>query len=603
MEDLAMPPSSHEELALFLAEFTRAETQMTGGPPARRAVAERLLARHSIADLLALLHAASLNHEDDEVDLLCRVLSFLLVAPGALARAGDISALFVQLGAGLKSPFESIRCSAVGFFLTVAQRRVESSETVVEQLFAPTTIAALCDCLADESTVVADTAVATIAALAGCAVQPRMTEGWWSGHAAVAAAQRHPIPVPPSPAAARSLVGTLAALSVADAAQDSTVVARIVSAVCAVAGASDKLFGLVDAAGLLARVASILDSDDALLLLSVLPVLPGLAASLPGLAFLQTHALPRLQRLAGLVGEGGLSTDEEELVGLVGSSSIGAVAEVVYVAATAQGLGAVQPVIDEVLPAFLRSATATCSRPEEPEQLAAVVAALCRILSASPAALDAALGDAALLREWLENGVAADATVRAAVLAGVAAVLSDAAPALGREAAARASRSSSSAAAGEAGTAGPSSAGTHAPGGYTRYERLFDQLGRCCGRDTTEVALAALRRPEPEPRLAAYALLAAAAGLAGGGERWLRRVLGAGGVAPYLLDRSTEAAAGAGLAGCEAKWAVLARAAANPALPALGEPFAGAVRRYVGQGPVGPAARPEPQVSTMASRY
>lgn len=529
-----------------------------------------------------------------QVDLLCRALSFLLVTPGVLPRVGDVDALLHVLGDGLGSALEPVRLSAARFFLAVALRRVDADgDALVELLYAPAVLGPLCQRLGDESTVVGEAAAATLVALAGGATQV-VAEGWIGQRPA----PRRPPPPPPQADRAKALVAAL--VDAADAAvDDSVVTARIVAVTCAVAGASSALFALADAAGLPQRVAAVLTGDDALLILSLLGSLPGLASTAAGLTFTSQRVLPRLRQLAGFASSagGGAVEDGEEdgdalLSSLVGPAAAGAVAEVAYVAATSQGLAASQPLLDDLLPGLIRVTTDACRSTGDPDRLAGFVAALSRVLSASSPALDAALGDDDLMREWLENGVAADAGIRAAVLAGVAAILQEAAPALERAAAAAAVDSSAS------GGSAPA-----ADKSYERYERLFDSLGRYCGRDATEVALGSLRRPEPEPRQAAYALLAAAASLRGGGERWLRRVLGADGVAPYLLDRGTEAAAGSGMGGWEAKWAVLAAAAANPALVALGETFAGAVRRYVEQGPVAPPARGGgAQVATHAAR-
>lgn len=63
----SLPRAVHEDLVLFISENVRAETLVEGGLGLRQASAERLLAKHSVSDLLTLLRAASLANEEEEV--------------------------------------------------------------------------------------------------------------------------------------------------------------------------------------------------------------------------------------------------------------------------------------------------------------------------------------------------------------------------------------------------------------------------------------------------------------------------------------------------------------------------------------------------------
>ena len=63
----SLPQVVHEDLILFISENVRAETLVEGGLGLRQASAERLLAKHSVPALLALLRAASLANAEEEV--------------------------------------------------------------------------------------------------------------------------------------------------------------------------------------------------------------------------------------------------------------------------------------------------------------------------------------------------------------------------------------------------------------------------------------------------------------------------------------------------------------------------------------------------------
>lgn len=65
----SLPQAVREDLVLFISENVRAETLVEGGLGLRQASAERLLAKHSVSALLALLRAASLANEEEEVGL------------------------------------------------------------------------------------------------------------------------------------------------------------------------------------------------------------------------------------------------------------------------------------------------------------------------------------------------------------------------------------------------------------------------------------------------------------------------------------------------------------------------------------------------------
>lgn len=538
-------------LAQFVIECTRADTLVVGAAEARRQAVERLLSTHNVPQLLDQLRSATATEDDEQVSLLCQVLSRVLAAPGLLQHVSDVDALVSQLCEGLGSEHEPVRQSAARFFLDVVQKRVDCAGSVIQTLFRAPVLHAICRSLFDESTVVGETAVAVLSALAEC-TSPTGVKS--AEHPAFGAG------------AAEAIVSSVAAAAER---ADGVVLARIMAVICAIAGKNDDLFNLSHSVGLLERVASLLEDDDVLLIVSVLSLLPPLVATEKGLAFFRSRILHRLQIFAGIQG------DDAEFDALLGPTAVRTIAETVLTALSSLDVAHGGALVDEILPGLKLGVVDACRCPQDPERLVAFVGALSQVAAASPGALDAVLSDKELVREWLECGVSSDPNVRASVLTGVAIILQ--------------------------GATSTRSVVTAATSVHERYEQLFDKLGVCCGQDATAVALASLRSADQEPRLAAYQLITAAVGLTGGGERWLRRVFGADGVSAYLLDRGTESAAG--LPGLEAKWAVLAAALRNPAFPSLGEPFVGAVRHYVEQGACVPTRAAGAQVLTHSARH
>jgi hypothetical protein len=331
---------------------------------------------------------------------------------------------------------------------------------------------------------------------------------------------------------------------------------------------------------------------------SLLEDLPRLATNDAGLAFLQAHLLPPLLRWGGIAagsddGEGDDDGAAASHHVILGNAAVSTLADIVCVALAVPNSPtevAGNAILASVFPGLQRCASEACSSGDDTDRVLVCTAAMSRLMAVSPVALDAVLSDTTLLQSWLECGVSSDAELRAGVLQGVAAVLQGRSSSGGGGAAGR--DSAVAAAATSAAAASPSAGAAGAVGGSDdRCGRLFDALGRFCGRTTAEVALAALKRPEPSCRHAAYELLAAAAALPG--EAWLRRVFGAAPtVAAYVLDRGTESDA----EGAALKLQVVAAAATNLALQSLGEPFASVVRDFVG-GEARGRALPVPQVA------
>jgi hypothetical protein len=306
---------------------------------------------------------------------------------------------------------------------------------------------------------------------------------------------------------------------------------------------------------------------------SVLELLPPLAASAAGFSFLRTQVLPHLSLWAGF------AADDDAPHPFLGNAAVSTVTDIVCTAMAASGDTATpaEELLSKILPGLMRSTSEACSHADDHERMLVCTAALSRLMAMSARTVDVVLADNALLREWLECGVSAIIDVRTGVLLGVAAVLRGGAT-IAAEAAKHAAAHTS----------------VVSDGASDRYEQFYEAVGRFCGRPTSEVALLALKRPEPACRQAAYELLAATAAMPG--DAWLRRVFGAApGVAAYLLDRGTESDA----SGSVLKFSVLSAAARNPGLPLLGEPFVGAVREFVERGP---HWRPSqaPQVATAS---
>jgi hypothetical protein len=215
------------DLLRFLAAETRVEMDDDGS------YASALLSKHSLANLLSRLRAASADGDDGFVDVLCRVLARVLVAPRVLDSARDVQGLREELLDGLSSGREAIRKSTAVFFSAVAAGRFAAAARLRLQLFDPPCLAALCARLADDNVAVGEAAVKTLAALAKVPADSVSLEP------------------PPSTVA---LVDALAAFSVSQAGTDSSVAVRFFSAICAVCGSSHVACSLAEAAGLLRQV-------------------------------------------------------------------------------------------------------------------------------------------------------------------------------------------------------------------------------------------------------------------------------------------------------------------------------------------------------------
>lgn len=521
------------------------------------AAADRFLSKHSLNNLLGHLRSATVRGDGELVDLLCRVVSRLLVAPRVLDSIADFDAIMLPLLDGLSSDHESIRISVAKFFLALASEEFFAPSRVRARIFDPVFVDAICHLLSDESVAVGEAAIGTLAAVARSSSAEPTSLGTLA---------------PSTSMVLVTALSTFAQRSDCVLTDDigSVVTARVIGAVCAVSGASDAICNAAATSGLLQRVSKAMIEDDLLLQVSILGLLPPLASSLSGLTFLRAHALPQLMLWAGFSNPPTSIEEDASPHPVLGNAAVSTIADVVCTALASLGASTslVQVTLDDALPGLMRCALQACSGAEGSERTLVTTAALSRVMAVSPTALDTVLGNADLLREWLELGVSSDIDLRVGTLRGVANVLQRGA------------------------TGVPSS--THVPadiGG--RCAQLFDSLGRFCGRPTAEVALAALKRPELESRQAAYELLTSAAAIPG--EAWLRRAFGSGaGIASYILDRSTERDS----AGEMLKFMFLQAASQNSALPLLGEAFAGAVREFVERGPHWRPTARVPQVAT-----
>jgi len=153
------------------------------------------------------------------------------------------------------------------------------------------------------------------------------------------------------------------------------------------------------------------------------------------------------------------------------------------------------------VPGLLTAVARACASGSAAEHSVVAIGALAEVLASDAQVLDAALepARATAAREWLENGVAADAVLRAAALTAVATVLEMAAaevpaaaePGVGAGAVVGAGDGTAGAGAGTEASPPASDAASS-----RRCGMLLDALGKACGRTegAAEVALVTLQK-------------------------------------------------------------------------------------------------------------
>jgi hypothetical protein len=211
------------------------------------AAADRFLSKHSLNNLLGHLRSATVRGDGELVDLLCRVVSRLLVAPRVLDSIADFDAIMLPLLDGLSSDHESIRISVAKFFLALASEEFFAPSRVRARIFDPVFVDAICHLLSDESVAVGEAAIGTLAAVA------RSSSAEPTSLGALA---------PSTSMVLVTALSTFAQRSDCVLTDDigSVVTARVIGAVCAVSGASDAICNAAATSGLLQRVSRSLAS-------------------------------------------------------------------------------------------------------------------------------------------------------------------------------------------------------------------------------------------------------------------------------------------------------------------------------------------------------
>jgi hypothetical protein len=237
------------DLQKFLSVTINFETQLEHPLSASADAAEQLLSKHSLSNLLAHLREASTGSDDMLVDLICRVMSRVLVAPRVLGSLADFDLLLSELCDGLTSTLEPIRISAIGFFVALAVRQFPVPSDLRKHLFESRCLDALCLRLSDENVAVGEAAMKVLSALAG---NPSTSSK--------ASFPVHPEDndLTPSPNSASALVVALVSFTqlveTSASEANSIILVRILGTVCAIAGASDLLCTLLSSSGLLQKV-------------------------------------------------------------------------------------------------------------------------------------------------------------------------------------------------------------------------------------------------------------------------------------------------------------------------------------------------------------
>jgi hypothetical protein len=350
--------------------------------------------------------------------------------------------------------------------------------------------------LADDSPAIAEAAADVMVALAGGTVfTSSSARALAPAPARVGSrplSQRPPARTPQAaaPGELAAVADAVAQLSEAPAAADATVRARVLALVARVAGAHDAAFTAVDARGLLSHLlTAAADTDDVLLQLNVLELLPPLAHSRRGFdSIVSAGIVDRLLAWSGVdaAASAGAVVDDavEGANPLLGSASLTTLAEIYAAGLQLRAADNLRP---RVLPGLAAVVTQRCAAGMASSDALRAVDALVTLMAVDVAAVDHVLAQRDLTREWLENGVSSTPELRLAALAGLARVLHGATAAVAAWVASGG---------GVAGVAPPAAqrAGADAPQpGFERYRDLFERLGEHCGKDSVEVCLRCLK--------------------------------------------------------------------------------------------------------------
>lgn len=489
-----------------------------------------IVSKYSWPMLFAALEHAAIEEDSAHVSLACRALDNLLASPhvmalsaavagsaaaggaGAAATAAGTSGrertLLAYVEKGLGSPYEQVRGVAVRFLLRVATGGAPAISGAVQRqqlLTTPTVLPAVCGALTDESPSIAEAAADVMVALAGgtqfISSSARAVLGGAGGRGTFRAGlsvQAAPVAAsqPTSITELTTLAGALGQLNDDPRSDDATVRARLLALIARVAGVSDEAFTAVDSVGLLRQVLSAAaDTDDVLLQLTVLELLPPLARSRRGFdAIAATGIVSNLLEWSGIEAAAAGGARDDGADPFLGSTALTTLAEIYSAGLQLQAAENLRP---RLLPGLAAVVTARCSAGAGSDAALHAVDALVTVMAADAAAIDFVLAQRDVTREWLENGVSATPELRLAALAGLARVIHGAATAV----ASRGARAASGAAASSGANTGSASAsasastpGTDAPQpGYERYRDLFERLGQHCGKDSVEVCLRCLK--------------------------------------------------------------------------------------------------------------
>jgi hypothetical protein len=548
-------------------------------------------------------------------------LDAALASPPAVGDAVDAGHFTAYIGVAATSRDASIRGVAVRLLRRLAAGEVPLPAGLPRGgLYEGAPLAAAAARVADADTAVADAAADAIFALCGgrlrlaAGVQPgarrppRLSDTPPADAAAAAAACRAVAAVAAAAASAEPGDGVI------DADEPSVVAVRVHALTARLAGAGGAAFAGAASAGLVAGLLDAVGGDDALLAANVLECLPPVARSPDGLAaLLDAHVFQRLFAWGGLgdfdaaaaaagagsgagAGAGGAPGEPAEPDPLLGAFALDAVAHMYAEALGAQfGLG-VAALRGAVVPAVLAAARGLLAGAggRDAAAAAAAISALDAVVAADPHAVDVALSDRVLLREWFQLAAASDVGLRAAAIQSVANVMHRAPAAAAAAAAASAARAAGGEPAAAASAVVAGADGLPPEAALVRYHAFFDRVGAHCGVDSIDVLARCLGdATAPRARASAYDALTALVALPG---TWgLRRVFGAPGMPAYLLARDTETTK----EGREWKFGVVVAALAHPDVGRLGDELVGALRTFRDAGPYAPAAA-GPAVATAS---
>lgn len=564
-----------------------------------------LIRRHGLERMFVAIREAVDSGDSDNVAIGCEALESILSSAQILAALSDGAALMGYVGAASQSSEPCVRHLAVKFMRRVASGQVRTG-FARQLLYDPACLGAAAGRLADPDTAIAETATDALHALAGGKLKPE--GGWRPGQVRGA---RTSTPEPDS-VQIKAVVDSVKAFTSSDAFDsDSTLQIRVFALIARLCGTSDAVEEACQHAGLTSLlICSVVDSEDVLLQLNILELLPPLARSRRGLeAMVSSGMLVKLYAWAGIgrfeahadLITGASSAASASSAGnandgdadpILGSASLSAVGEIYSQALSSQYSHAAAILRGTTIPGLFRVCEAACAAHTEEDRTMAAIGALAAVLSVDALAVDAALTQEhrPMVREWLELGVSTIKPLRLACIASLARIVH-----AGPAAIAALTTASSPPGSGSASAlpSPPSSAGG-ATGGSTsmavvdpfaRYHNFFDRLGQHCGMDSVDVIVRSLNDiTAQEVRYACFDLLSAVVSLPpspGSAVPWgLRRVFGHPGLGQYLLSRDSETTK----EGKEWKYSVIVAALGNPGVRSLGDEVVGTMIKYRDRG-------------------